>query len=146
MTMTRDQVARLFAHLETGDADAFFAAVADDVSWTVMGTHPLAGEYRSKGEFVSHTFGRLNKVLREGVLLRVTHLIVQDDWAVVELEALSTALNGKPFANRYCWVCRFSGETIVEVRAYLDSALVAQLLEQNEPLGRQGLETEPAGS
>ena len=58
--------------------------------------------------------------------------IVQGVWAVVELEALSTALNGKPFANRYCWVCRFAGETIVEVRAYLDSALVAQLIDENE--------------
>ena len=72
------------------------------------------------------------KVLREGVLLRVTHLIVQGEWAVVELEALSTALNGMPFANRYCWVCRFAGQTIVEVRAYLDSALVARLLVENE--------------
>ena len=51
---------------------------------------------------------------------------------MVELEALSTALDGKPFANRYCWVCRFAGQTIVEVRAYLDSALVARLLAENE--------------
>jgi len=98
----------------------------------VMGTHPLAGEYHGKDAFFAGTFARLNKVLREGVLLRVTHLIVQGEWAVVELEALSTALDGKPFANRYCWVCRFAGETIVEVRAYLDSALVAQLLAENE--------------
>ena len=130
---TADQVRRLFAHLETGESDAFFAHVADDVSWTVMGTHPLAGEYHRKADFHASTFARLDKVLREGVLLRVTHLIVQGEWAVVELEALSTALNGKPFANRYCWVCRFAGDTIVEVRAYLDSALVAQLIDENEP-------------
>jgi ketosteroid isomerase-like protein len=41
-------------------------------------------------------------------------------------------LNGKPFDNRYCWVTRFSNETIVEVRAYLDSALVKQLIDENE--------------
>ncbi|MEI6450763.1 MAG: nuclear transport factor 2 family protein [Actinomycetes bacterium] len=133
MPPTADQVRRLFAHLETGESGAFFAHVADDVSWTVMGTHPLAGEYHSKADFQASTFARLDKVLREGVLLRVTHLIVQGVWAVVELEALSTALNGKPFANRYCWVCRFAGQTIVEVRAYLDSALVAQLIDENEP-------------
>ena len=132
MAPTSGRVRELFAHLESGEADAFFAHVADDVEWTVMGTHPLAGEYHSKAEFRASTFARLNKVLREGVLLRVTHLIVQGESAVVELEALSTALNGMPFANRYCWVCRFAGETIVEVRAYLDSALVAQLLAENE--------------
>ena len=132
MAPTNDHVRELFSHLESGEADAFFAHVAEDVHWTVMGTHPLAGEYHSKAEFRASTFARLNKVLREGVLLRVTHLIVQGEWAVVELEALSTALNGMPFANRYCWVCRFAGETIVEVRAYLDSALVARLLAENE--------------
>jgi ketosteroid isomerase-like protein len=132
-TLTVEAVRDLFARLETGDADAFFARVADDVSWTVMGTHPLAGKYHSKADFRAATFARLNRILREGVLLRVTHMIVQSEWAVVELEALSTALNGEPFANRYCWVCRFAGETIVEVRAYLDSALVAHLLQANEP-------------
>jgi uncharacterized protein len=135
MTLPDTQVRELFRHLESGDADTFFAAVADDVQWTVMGTHPLAGEYRSKKDFRTATFARLNGVLREGVLLRVTHVITSGDWAVVELEALSTANNGKPFANRYCWVCRFDGGAIVEVRAYLDSALVAQTLAENEPAG-----------
>jgi len=102
MPPTADQVRQLFAHLENGDADAFFAHVADDVSWTGMGTHPLAGEYHRKADFRAGTFARLNRVLREGVLLRVTHLIVHHEWAVVELEALSTALNGAPFHDRYC--------------------------------------------
>jgi len=133
MPPSAEQVGDLFASLETGDADAFFARVADEVSWTVMGTHPLAGKYRSKADFRAATFARLNRVLREGVLLRVTHILVQGEWAVVELEALSTALNGEPFANRYCWVCRFQDETIVEVRAYLDSALVARVIGENEP-------------
>jgi len=133
MPPTAAQVRQLFAYLEGGDADDFFARVADDVSWTVMGTHPLAGEYHSKSAFRASTFARLNRVLREGMLLRVTHVIVHGEWAVVELEALSTALNGTPFANRYCWVCRFADDTIVEVRAYLDSALVAQLIAENEP-------------
>jgi ketosteroid isomerase-like protein len=133
MSRSEAQVRELFGHLESGDGDRFFAAVADDVSWTVMGTHPLAGEYADKAGFREATFARLNTVLREGVLLRVTHVLISGDWAVVELEALSTALNGKPFANRYCWVCRFDDEVIVEVRAYLDSALVARTLAENEP-------------
>jgi hypothetical protein len=134
MTTTADEVRALFAHLETGDADTFFAQVADDVHWTVMGTHPLAGTYHSLADFRSATFSRLNRVLREGVLLRVTSVLAAGEWAAVELEALSTALNGEPFANRYCWVCRFADGRIAEVRAYLDSALVAHLLSANEPL------------
>jgi uncharacterized protein len=133
MPPTTEQIRALFAHLETGDADAFFAHVAADVSWTVMGTHPLAGTYHSVADFRAATFSRLNRVLREGVRLRVTHVTAGGEWAAVELEALSTALNGEPFANRYCWVCRFADERIAEVRAYLDSALVAKLVADNEP-------------
>ena len=36
------------------------------------------------------------------------------------------------FDNRYCWVIRFKAEMIVEVRAYLDSALVQKLIDENE--------------
>jgi hypothetical protein len=32
--------------------DAFFIGVADDINWTVMGTHPLTGVYNSKADFL----------------------------------------------------------------------------------------------
>jgi hypothetical protein len=65
-TVTEEQVRALFTHLESGNADAFFQHVADDVDRTVMGTRPLAGTYHSKQEFIAHTFKRLNTVLKDG--------------------------------------------------------------------------------
>ena len=132
MTIQAHYVRSLFANLENGRPEDFFNHVAQDVKWTVMGTHPLAGTYHTKENFLAHTFARLDKLLKEGVVLRVTNLLVDGDTAVVELESLSTALNGKPFDNRYCWIARFLNGTIVEVRAYLDSALVKQLMDENE--------------
>jgi ketosteroid isomerase-like protein len=105
--MSEDYVRSLFANLENGRTDAFFDHVAEDVNWTVMGTHPLAGTYHTKDDFFAHTFTRLNKLLKEGVVLRVSNVLVDGDTAAVEMESLSTALNGKPFDNRYCWVARF---------------------------------------
>jgi hypothetical protein len=128
----KEDVTALFASLESGDADRFFSHVADNVTWTVMGTHPLAGTYHDKRTFIAHTFHRLNAVLKEGVLLKVTGILVCRNTAAVELAALSTAKNGAPFSNRYCWICRFENGIIVEVRAYLDSALVQKLLDENE--------------
>ncbi len=133
MTVQANNVKSLFAHLENGKSGAFFEHVADDVNWTVMGTHPLAGTYHTKADFLAHTFARLDKILKEGVVLRVTNILVDGDSAAVEMESLSTALNGKPFDNRYCWIVHFSDRTIVEVRAYLDSALVQRLIDENEP-------------
>jgi ketosteroid isomerase-like protein len=35
------------------------------------------------------------------------------------------------FDNRYCWVVYFRDDVIIRGRAYLDSALVARLFEEN---------------
>jgi hypothetical protein len=130
--MNETEVRAIFSALERGEPDAFFAHVADDVRWTVMGTHPLAGEYRSKSDFRARTFARLAPLLREALRLQVTSVLAAGDWASVELHGDAPAKNGMPFDNRYCWVCRFERGSIVEVRAYLDSALVQRLVDENE--------------
>src|SRR6202046_4299800 len=129
--ITEVDVRKIFKGLEQGDGASFFEHVADKVDWIVEGTHSLAGHYKSKSDFVAGTFAKLGKVLPNGAQLVVEHLIVKDDQAVVELHSLATAKNGLKFDNRYCWVCRFVDRAIVEVRAYLDSALVARLFAEN---------------
>jgi uncharacterized protein len=110
----------------------FWARVAPDVDWTVEGTHALAGRYRSKQEFIDATFDRLGGVLQGGVKLDVEHLYVDGDTTIAELLSTSTTNEGASFDNRYCWVCRFDGDTIVEVRAYLDSMMVDYTIQRNE--------------
>jgi ketosteroid isomerase-like protein len=129
--VTTEFVRRIFKGLEAGNGADFFAYVAEDVDWTVMGTHPLAGHYRSKAAFVEGTFAKLDKVLRAGAQLVVEHLLVKGDHVVVELSSSAVARNGMRFDNRYCWVVEFRNDTIVRVRAYLDSAMVARLFEEN---------------
>ena len=131
MAITAEQVREIFSSLESGDGSAFFDHVADDVDWTVQGTHPMAGRYRSKQEFRENTLAKLAKVLPQGPQLQVVNVLVSGDWAVVELRSMATAKNGLRFDNRYCWVTQFAGDRIVQVRAYLDSALVQRLLDEN---------------
>ena len=131
--MDRESSTALFKNLEHPDTHArFFDHVADDVDWTVEGTHPLAGRYRSKQAFLDATFGRLGGVLSDGVRLEVEHVFVDGDTAIVEMYSTSTTNEGAPFANRYCWVCRFDGDTIVTVCAYLDSTMVMYTVLRNE--------------
>jgi uncharacterized protein len=124
-------VRKIFAGLEHGDGAGFFAHVADDVDWTVMGTHPLAGHYLSKADFIAGTFAKLGKVLPNGAQLHVDNLIVTDDIAIVELHSEAIAKNGFRFDNHHCWVCYFENDVIVRVRAYLDSVMVARLFAEN---------------
>jgi hypothetical protein len=129
--ITEDFVRTTFRELEHGDGAGFFAHVDDEVDWIVEGTHPLAGHYTTKADFLDGTFAKLGKVLPQGARLVVEYVIVSDDWAVVELHSLATAKNGMRFDNRYCWVVHFAGNTIDRVRAYLDSAMVARLFREN---------------
>ena len=138
MAITPDRVRNIFKGLENGDGAAFFEHVADNVDWIVEGTHPLAGHYLSKKAFIAGTFAKLGRVLPQGAQLHVEHMIVNDDEAAVELHSLATAKNGMRFDNRYCWVVYFRDGVIVRVRAYLDSAMVARLFEENPIAGSAG--------
>ena len=129
--VTEDDVRAVFKGLEQGDGASFFDHVDDNVDWIVEGTHPLAGRYKSKSDFLAGTFAKLSKVLPNGAQLVVEQLLVKDDHAVVELHSLATAKNGLRFDNRYCWVVHFADGAIDRVRAYLDSAMVARLFEEN---------------
>ena len=131
MEITTDSVREIFKGLENGDGAAFFEHVADNVDWIVEGTHPLAGHYLSKKAFIEGTFTKLSQVLPNGAQLHVEDLLVKANEAVVELHSLATAKNGLRFDNRYCWVVYFRDGVIVRVRAYLDSAMVARLFEEN---------------
>ena len=122
MALTHDYVDSLY----------FFKRVADDVNWTVMGTHPLAGVYKSKGDFLKRIFERLSKVLKGGVVLRVDHIFTSGDTAIIEMTSTSTTLSGKLWPNSYCWILRFEDGMIKEVRAYLDSYLVQKLIDEYE--------------
>jgi ketosteroid isomerase-like protein len=133
MTSSRDDRIGLFRKLQSpATQPKFWAQVADDVDWTVEGTHALAGRYHNKQEFIDATFGRLDGVLQGGVKLEVEHLYVDGDTTIAELLSTSTTNEGASFSNRYCWVCRFHGDMIVEVRAYLDSTMVDYTIHRNE--------------
>ena len=65
--ITEDNVRRIFKGLEQGDGASFFEHVDDKVDWIVEGTHPLAGHYKSKADFVAGTFANLGKVLSSSI-------------------------------------------------------------------------------
>ena len=133
MTVIREDRVSLFRNLEHPETQRrFWERVAVDVDWTVEGTHPLAGRYHGKKELTEATFGRLGPLLKDGVRLRLEGLYVDGDTTIAELLSEATTAEGAPFDNRYCWICRFDADTIVQVRAYLDSAMVTYTVLRNE--------------
>jgi len=130
--MDKAQIAAIFSGLESGKPEDFFKYVADDVEWTVMGTHPLVGTYHSKTEFQEATMKRLSSLMKgDKLALHTEQIWLDDDTAIVELSAHAVSKKGTAFNNHYCWVCRFELNQIVVVRAYLDSTLVKQVIEES---------------
>lgn len=117
---------------------------------TTSGTHPVAGRFTSRSDFYDATLKRLGAILKEPLKMRIRNVIGGGDheWAVVELIAQAECKNGLNYEQMYAWVVRFSPKPdakVIQVRAYLDSALVKQAVEENEcpshraPIGGQDL-------
>lgn len=95
--LTKSYVQSIFSHLTAGDSASFFAHVAPDVDWTVTGSsHPLAGRYTSKAEFIEKSWSRVGGILTEPMRLSVVQVLVDGQWAVIELAGEGGILtNGK---------------------------------------------------
>ncbi|KAF8643166.1 hypothetical protein AX16_009208 [Volvariella volvacea WC 439] len=144
--ITADYVKDIFTPLGNGNSSVFFDNyVEPDVDWVVSNpldefrTNPLAGRYTSlAGEFI---FAFLIVALE---LVRVFEPVIAGNVAVVELQAQNSV--GQPLVSkyryrydcRYAWVVVFNEQKkITHVRAYLDSAMVRDLVtipEDAEPL------------
>ncbi|PRW63995.1 nuclear transport factor 2 family protein [Actinopolyspora mortivallis] len=126
---------RLFEQLESPDTiPRFFDGVAEDVSWTLHGKHPLAGEYRTKRSFLTLVVDRLRPMMRNDLQFRIRRLHVGDTVVVAEMESGSVGVAGDPYDQFYVWICTFDGDVIVEVHAYVDSVVVNEFLRRNEPV------------
>lgn len=93
------QIAQVFNYPGQVNSTAFFAqVVAPDVHWTLMGTHPLAGEYHNKTIFLTDTLERLENTLVTGTAtLNLVHIIGggDEEWSVQELHGTGICKNGK---------------------------------------------------
>jgi ketosteroid isomerase-like protein len=120
-----------FAHFEADNGPAFLQHVADNVSWTATGIdNPLGGHYTSKQEVGAKIFGRIIPKMATALTAKVTNVLTAGAWAVVELKSQGRSKGGKDYNQELCWICRYEDDKIVEVRMYLDTALLKALLDE----------------
>jgi ketosteroid isomerase-like protein len=92
------QIAQVFNYLREDNFPAFFAHVAPNVHWTLMGTHPLAGEYHNRTIFLTNAIERLANTLIPGTsTLELVHVVGggDEEWSAQELHATGVCTNGK---------------------------------------------------
>ena len=123
----KELVANVFAKWEAGDSSGFFDTVADDVTWTAIGTTPISGVSHSKTEYMKKTYSPLLAVFSGPTSCKVKRLVAEGDVVVVEWHGETPLAKGGVYVNDYCWVVRVENGKLAEVTGYFDTAAVNSL-------------------
>ena len=119
----------VFAETAKGNGRAFVAALAESGNWTIIGSTPWSGTYRSKAEVLARLLAPLNSQLAHRNTITAQSFVAEGDQVVVEGGGHNTTKTGKQYNNRYCWVFRFSQGQVVELVEYTDTALIESELQ-----------------
>jgi ketosteroid isomerase-like protein len=115
-----------FSTLSAGEYAEAFANVADDVVWWVPGNLPFSGN-KSKAEYMA-IVQRIRDGFPAGFTLTVTGVTAEGDKVAAEVVSSGTHRNGRAYNNHYHFLFRLRDGRIVEVKEYMDTLHLAQLL------------------
>lgn len=107
-----------------GDMDACFALLADDVTWTNIGSTKFSGTYIGKQAIAEDLLGPLFSQLKAGISSQIERLTAEGDVVVAQTSGTAETKDGTPYNNTYCQVIRIRDGQIADVKEYMDTALI----------------------
>jgi len=107
-----------------GDFEACMALLAEDITWTNIGSTRFSGTYSGKKALLERLLGPLFALLKAGVSSEIQQLTAEGDVVVAQTKGTAETLRGVPYNNSYCQVIRIRDGKIAEVTEYFDTALV----------------------
>jgi ketosteroid isomerase-like protein len=110
-----------------GDMDTVVDLIADDITWTNMGTTSLSGTYVGKAELMEKLIGPLFGQLKQGIHMDIRQLVAEGDHVVAVTSGTSETLDGRPYNNDYCWIIRIRDGKLAEVTEYSDTELITSV-------------------
>jgi uncharacterized protein len=113
-----------FAAWANGDGMAFFHLLAEDASWTVLGSCPISGTYVGRQRLVEDALTPQRAKLAGPPTPTVLNLIAEGDTVVIQWVGKGTTKSGQPYNNSYCYVVQIENGQIIRGTAYLDTELV----------------------
>jgi ketosteroid isomerase-like protein len=116
----------IFTEISEGNLDPFIDAMAEDMQWTWMGTEQWSHTFKGKESVVNELLAAVKETLTEPFEVEAHRFIAEGDYVVIEHTGKNTTPDGRPYNNKYCWVCRFSEGKLRELREYMDTELVTK--------------------
>jgi len=117
-------ISNMFAELSKGNGDAFLNALADDVSFTIIGSTKYSGTFKGKQELINKLLAPLNAQVEGGMTITPHNLIADGDFVAMQARGKALSKNGRRYDNTYCHVFRFANGKVQEVTEYLDTELI----------------------
>ncbi len=119
---------RIFQEMSMGDSRPFVNALADDVTWKVMGRTQWSGTYRGKETVLKDLLRALQSRLADRYRASADRIIADGPYVVVQARGQAVTTAGTPYNNEYCFIYRVENGQIKEVIEYLDTELVTAAL------------------
>jgi ketosteroid isomerase-like protein len=122
-------VFQAFQPWEQGNGTPFFDLIADDVTWTVIGTTAVSGVYHSKQEVIDRAFGPLLRRLNGPLTARFVDIAADGEKVYLRFKSSGIVKTGIHYKQTYCFAMVMRGGRIIEIVAYLDTAMLARIFE-----------------
>jgi ketosteroid isomerase-like protein len=112
-----------------GDLESCLALLADDVTWTNIGSTKYSGTYVGKEALIANLLGPAFGRLKSGICSTLDNIVAEGDFVVVQSRGKAETTDGRPYNNTYCHVFRIRDGQISEVTEYFDTQLASAVFE-----------------
>jgi len=112
-----------------GDREGWFAHLADDVRWTVMGRTSWSRTYEGKAVIGGELLAPLVAQFAEPYRRTMRQLVAEGEWVVERCQGNVTLTSGVRYDNEYCFLYRLRDGLIEEIIEYGDTALIDRVLQ-----------------
>lgn len=117
-----------YAASNRGDMDSCLALLADNVTWTNIGSTKYSGRFVGKDALIAHLLGPVFGQLKSGITSVVDNVVAEGDFVVVQSRGEAETTAGHPYNNTYCHVFKLRSGKICEMTEYFDTALANAVL------------------
>lgn len=119
-------VESFFAALNRGDTAAIVNAYADDGYCLTMGDTLISG--KSTRAQVAEAAGLIFQAFPQGIRFAIKAMTAEGDRVAVEAESEGQHVSGKHYSNQYHFLFRFRDGKVVEMKEYMDTERVTDIL------------------
>ncbi|KAE8362950.1 hypothetical protein BDV27DRAFT_130744 [Aspergillus caelatus] len=119
------------------DMNKLFTLIHKNVSFTVVGHHPIAGHYNDLLHFYVNALRRVSVLFMDHadkfeIHPQAIHGGCNSAWSVSEINFKGVMNSGDDFDIVNVWVTRWYQDQMVEIRTYIDAPRIMDALHKNE--------------